>query len=168
MPRRNRTGSSSAQNRRQMLRRQAVCRANRADIRGSEDFARHDVGHDEQRSGTKARGCGFRSDPGSKLRLSQRSRFRHADGLDQRSGNSCGSSENALSGPGVAREIVRCFSTIEAPRATLRRNRRGRCQRVVGQPNGGSIESRPTPESPVGSSPRREPDKQLVHFNSAR
>ena len=32
--------------------------------------------------------------------------------------NSCGSSENALSGPGSDRESVRCFSMMQAPRAT--------------------------------------------------
>ena len=32
--------------------------------------------------------------------------------------NSCGSSENALSGPGMDRDKVRCFSMMQAPNAT--------------------------------------------------
>jgi len=32
--------------------------------------------------------------------------------------NSCGSRENLLSGPAVERERVRCFSMMQAPKAT--------------------------------------------------
>ena len=38
--------------------------------------------------------------------------------LSTRARNSCGSSENALSGPGAERDSVKCFSITHAPRAT--------------------------------------------------